>query len=348
MERLKIAIVGMGQRACFHGGLLFLENKDEVEMVAVCDNRQDRLDHGVKAYSEAFENQVRGYLDYNEMYEKEELDGVFIASPNNLHFEMTIPAFEKGINVLCEKPMELTLEKCDKIIAKAKETGKVLSMAMQMHYRARYHKIKELIEQGAIGTVAQLWCTEYRGPYGEMKDWVWDKEKSGGAIFEKNCHHYDLLNWWADSVPTTVYASGNIIKHHKPWGFNSNIVDNAWVINDYESGARAMLGINFMRSLKLDHKREFGIIGTEGNIFFNLEDGEIVRVERNNKHKELYDMRDNQWIRGGLTGDFLNCIRTGKTPLMTGEMAKDSLLVPMAAEKSIDEKRIVHVNEFLS
>ena len=345
MKKVRIGMVGMGQRTCFHGGIIFSGCKKDVEIVAVCDNRKDRLEYGVKAYSDEFKCKVKGYLDYKEMFQKEELDGVFIATPNYIHKDIAVAALEKGIDVLCEKPMELSLKKCDEMTKAANKAKKILAFGMQMHYRARYHKVKELVQKGAIGKIAQVWCTEYRGPYGEMKDWVWDKKLSGGAIFEKNCHHYDLLNWWVDSMPTTVYASGNILKHKKPYGIKSEIIDNAWVINDYENGARAMLGINFLADPRKEHYREFGLIGTEGKIFFSWADGEIIHVEYNSLHKEHYEMIQNQWIRGGLEQDFVNCIRSGKQPLITSDAAKNSLLVPMAAELSMDEKRIVHVNE---
>lgn len=343
--RLKVAVLGLGQRACFHGGLLFNDVKERVEMVVVCDIYPERLEFGQKAYSESFEGPVRGYTDYREMFKKENLDGVFITGPNYLHRDMTISAFENGIHVLCEKPMEVTLQKCDEMLEAAKKHNKVLAFGMQMHYRKRYFKVKEIIESGAIGKVAQLWCTEYRGPYGKMKDWVWDKEKSGGAIFEKNCHHYDLLNWWADSKPTTVYATGNIMKHNTPYGIKSEIVDNAWILNNYENGASAMVGICFLSDHSMSHQREFGVHGTEGKIFFSWHDNEIIHVRYNNQHEEHFDMRKNQWIRGGLEGDFLDCMATGKAPLVTGEVARSSLLVPMAAEKSIEEQRIVNISE---
>lgn len=345
MKKIRVAVIGMGQRSCFHGGHLFSSCKNDIEMAAVCDNRKDRLEFGVKAYSEDFKCNVKGYLDYNEMFQKEKLDGVFIVTPNYTHKDITLAAIASGINVLCEKPMEISLKNCDEMIRAAKKAKKILAFGMQMHYRARYHKVKELIENGAIGKIAQIWCTEYRGPYCEIKDWVWKKELSGGAIFEKNCHHYDLLNWWVDSMPTTVYASGNIIKHKKPYGIKSEIIDNAWIINDYENGARGMVGINFLADPQMNHRREFGILGTEGRISFNLDDGEIIHVEYNSLHNENYEMIQNQWIRGGLEQDFIDSIRTGRQTLVTGEMAKNSLLVPMAAELSIDEKRIVHISE---
>ncbi len=345
MDKVRVGIVGMGQRTCFHGGHIFKQDQDEVVLAAICDNRPDRLSHGKQAYEQTFGYPIDAYEDYREMYKKAKLDGVFIAGPNYLHRDMTVAALEAGIHVLCEKPMEVTLAKCDEMIAAAERTGKLLCLGMQMHYRVRPHKIREIVESGAIGEPVMAWCTEFRGPYGKMKDWVWDPAKSGGAIVEKNCHHYDILDLWVQSPPTTVYATGGIKKHFTPWGHKSDIVDHAWIVNDYESGAKGMVGVAFVRE-KGQHDRELGIQGTEGRVYYGHRDGEIVHFEHNDGHVEYFDYTEGgNVLRGGLTGDFVRCIRTGDQPLVTPERGKNALLVPMAAEKSIVEKRIVHVSE---
>ena len=342
MKKLRIGIIGMGQRTCFHGGCVFV-GEEEVQIAGICDNKADRLEYAEKMYREQFGYEVPGYLDYKRMYKDAELDGVFISSPNYIHKEMTIDALESGLPVLCEKPMELTLARSDEMIDAARRTGQLLGLGMQMHYRRRYHKVKEIINSGAIGKVAQIWCTEYRPPYIAMKDWVWDSKKSGGAIHEKNCHHYDIMNMWVQSKPTTVYATGGIIKHFEPWGYKSDIIDNAWILNDYENGAKGMVSICFLATHEQGHYREFGVHGTEGKIFFNTKEKEKINVTYSSGDTEVYDAPG--VIRGGLWSDFLTCIRENKEMLVTPEMGRESLLVPMAAEISIQEKRIVHVDE---
>jgi len=343
VSKIRIGIVGMGQRSCLHGGAVFRGCKEEMQIAAICETRPERLARGKEMYEGEFGYEIPTYEDYLAMYEQADLDAVYVASPNDMHRDMTIAAFEKGLHVLCEKPMEVSLAKCDEMINAAARHNRVLVMAMQMHYRVRYHKVRELIESGAIGRVANVWCTEYRGPFIESKDWVWDQKKSGGAIVEKNCHHYDILDLWVQSDPTTVYASGNILKHTNRSGMSSEIVDNAWIVNDYENGARGMVGINFLAEKK--HCREFGVIGTEGRVMFSSADAEVLHVEYNDRRCEEYDYKWVPEIRGGVFLDFVRCIRTGEQPLVTGERARKSLLVPLAAERSIQEKRVVNVSE---
>ena len=133
------------------------------------------------------------------------------------------------------------------------------------------------------------------------------------------------------------------MKHTKPWGFKSDIIDHAWILNDFENGAKGMVSINFMASEKQKHTREFGVIGTDGKIFFSLEDEELIHLSYGNGENETFDVPG--VIRGGMFVDFLECVKTKTQPLVTPEMGRKSLLVPMAAEISIKEHRIVHVNE---
>jgi predicted dehydrogenase len=344
MSKLRIGIIGTGQRVCFHGGCTFKECKDLIEITALCDIKPERVEYAKKMYAQEFGYDSATYTDYRKMLDSEKLDGVYVSGPNDTHLEMTLACFDKGVHVLCEKPMEISLERCDRMIAAAKKKKLVLSMGMQMHYRERYHIVKRLINEGRVGKPAMVWCTEYRHPFVGMKDWVWDTSRSGGAIVEKNCHHYEIFDLWLNSLPTTVYATGNQMKHfNATGGGKSDIIDNAWVVNDYECGARGMVGICFLATNDNRHYREFGLHGTEGKITFSSADGEKIHWEHiSGDTAEFVSNRD---LEGGLFRDFCECVRTGRQPLVTGELARRSLLVPLAAEKSLVEKRVVNVDE---
>jgi len=342
MSKVRIGIVGAGQRVCNHGGCVFRNCGRALQVAALCDVHSGRLSEAKRKYEQQFGYEIGTYADYVEMYEQAQLDGVYIAAPNYLHKDIAVAAFEHGLHVLCEKPLSVTLADCDAMIAASQKAGKVFGAAMQMHYRKRYHKVRELIDEGLVGHPAMLWCTEYRGPFPKAMSWVHRTEKSGGALVEKNCHHYDILNLWAQSDPTTVYASGNTLKHKVMGGERSEIIDNAWVVSDYASGARAMVGICFLGRDK-SHRREFGVQGTEGKVWFSSEDSEVIHFESTSGETE--DFTINEDLRGGVFKDFVECMQTGKQPLVTPEMARRSLLVPLAAERSMREKRIVDVAE---
>ncbi|MBT3379382.1 MAG: Gfo/Idh/MocA family oxidoreductase [Lentisphaerae bacterium] len=343
MDQLRLGIVGCGLRVCHHGGCVFRDCQDSARIVGMCDPVAEKRVRAGKMYSEEFRYEIPVFPSLREMAEATGVEAVYVATPNDTHCEAVLEAFDLGLHVLCEKPMDITLAKCDRMIAAAETSGRILGLGMQMHYRERYHKVRELIAEGTIGEPGMVWCTEYRPPFKQEKDWVWQSWHSGGAIVEKNCHHYDILDLWVGSEPTTVYASGNILKLHTGGGVESDIVDNAWIINDYASGARAMVGICFLAGWDQGHYREFGVHGTRGSVTFSSKDGEILHVQTENGERTEYAIDHD--LRGGIYRDFVECACTGRQPLVTGERGRRSLLVPIAAELSILEKRPVSVTE---
>ena len=341
MKTLQLGIIGAGgQRCCFHGGCVFKDVKN-ARIAALCDNVPEKLKYARDMYAEHTGFTGALYEDYREMIAKEKLDAVYISSPNYLHREMAVACLDAGLHILCEKPFALSLADVDEIIAAGLRNNRIIGVGMQMHYRDRYLKIGEMIDAGEIGRVTQCWCMEHRPTFAVMKDWVWEAKLSGGAVVEKNCHHYDVMDIWVKSDPTLVYATGGIMRHFTPHGFRSEIVDNAWIVNDYANGVKGMVGINFCEDSR--HYREFGIIGTQGRITFNTEDNEIIHIRKNNGEKR--DFQSDVLIRGDIFQDFIDSVLEGRQPLVTAEMGRRSVLVPLAAEISIQEKRAVHVSE---
>jgi predicted dehydrogenase len=336
--------MGTGRRVVNHGEIPFRDCSDDCEVTALCDNKPENLQEAADLLKEKTGVQAKGYDDYRKMLDAEELDGVYIAGPNDTHAEMAVACMEAGVHVLCEKPLEVSLAKVDEMIAARDRTGKILAVGLQMEYNDHYHKFRDYVKSGKLGDIIQVWCMEYRDPYFESKEWVWEKERSGGAIVEKNCHHYDIMDFWVDSMPTTVYATGSIAKVHEMSGKKSEIVDNAWILNDYENGCKGMLGVCFLGGRGKGHHREFGIHGTEGKATMCLTDKEQIHVSLNTGEKEVIPQVEVK-VRGNLWRDFVDCIKNGTEPLVSAERGRKSLLIPMAAELSIEESRIVHVNE---
>ena len=340
---LKIAVIGLGHRACHYGSLPFVG--ENATICGVCESDKQRLTDGAAIYSSTFKYNVPGFLSCEELFDRTKPDGVYISTPNNTHCEIAVAAMQRGIHVLCEKPLDISLARCDKIIAAAKSNRVILATGMQMNYRKRYHRIQKMIQEGVIGEPVMTWCVDYRHPFREGKKWVWDSELSGGSLVEKNCHHCDIMDMWmGGSNPVSVYATGNIRKHHAPHGYESNIVDNAYVVYDYENGARGMLEISFL--MENVHDRQMGVQGTEGRLWVQYSEGERIHVVQANG--KTFEVDEPGELRGGLFRDFLDCIAEGNEPLVGGAKARQSLLVPLAGEISMAEKRVVQISELES
>lgn len=210
MKKLRLGIIGVCRRGTLPD---HCHKKDEgVEIVAGADITQRALDSFKERYKEKFDSEVNGYLDYKEMIEKEDLDGIFITSPDYCHEEQAIYVLNKKIPVYLEKPMALTVEGCDKVMQAAKDNDTKLMLGHNMRYMKFTNKMKEIIESGAIGEVKAIWCRHFISYGGDayFHDWHADRTKSNGLLLQKGAHDIDIIHWLANSYSTKVTGMGNL------------------------------------------------------------------------------------------------------------------------------------------
>ena len=155
-DRVRLGIIGIGGRASAH--ISALNEIDACEITALCDIDPDHLQNGV--------DQVKGakpgtFRDYTKLLEQPNVDAVAIVTPNQLHKEMTIRALEAGKHVLCEKPMGITMEDCDEVVAAAKKSRYLLQYGMQLRHTPTFIKVNELVQGGAIGNIRYAWISDF-------------------------------------------------------------------------------------------------------------------------------------------------------------------------------------------
>ncbi len=190
-KKLKIGIIGTGWIASAHMES-YLKMPD-VEIVAGADLIPGKADDFFKKYN----INARTYLSHKEMIDAEpELDAVSVCTYNATHAECTIYALKKGLHVLLEKPMCVTLEEAIDICRAEKESGKVLSIGFQPRFDANMKMIKKLVESGELGKVyyIQTGGGRRRGiptPFGTS---FIEKETGGiGALGDIGCYSLDMV-----------------------------------------------------------------------------------------------------------------------------------------------------------
>lgn len=151
---------------------------------------------------------IRAYATAEELVRDLNVDVVAVTLPTHLHCEVTCLALAAGKHVICEKPMALTLEDCDRMLAAADAAGRTLMIAQCIRFWPQYERIRQEIARGAIGDVRFAFLRRIANPPGYSKDnWLLDAQRSGGAIFDLQVHDLDfaldLLG-----APQSVYASG--------------------------------------------------------------------------------------------------------------------------------------------
>ena len=360
MEKLRYGVIGCaGQMGMAH--LLFLNNvvADKVRVEALCDVDADQA----RACADLFPSEVRVFDDYRKLLEIDEIDAVLISTPNHSHKQIAVDAFAAGKHVFCEKPLANTLKDCDEIIAAADRSGKFLQVGLVYRYSPLYRKMKELVESGEIGPVHMMWCKELLGSfYGQ---WRFKEALSGGAIVEKNCHHFDIFNWMIGARPRKVCAFGgqNVIKRghsvesiimetgEKNIVSDSEVIDNAFVIVEYENGARAELSLCFFSPYGND--LEIGAVGEIGkleswvkehriHLWRNADEGRMEVVEPESDVDQYGVFHSGAYLQHI---DFTESILSGTPPFCSGEIGKESIIIALAAEKSIKEERVVYIDE---
>ena len=202
-NKLKVGIIGTGWIAEYH--LIAYKNMPDVEVVAGADLIEGKAkkffeDNGVEG--------VRCYLSHKEMLDHEELDAVSVCTYNATHAECSIYALKKGVNVLLEKPMCVTLDEALEIMKAEKESKKVLSIGFQPRFDENMKMIRKIVESGELGEVyyIQTGGGRRRGiptPFGTS---FIEKETAGiGALGDIGCYSLDMvLNAIGYPKPLTV------------------------------------------------------------------------------------------------------------------------------------------------
>lgn len=360
-NEIRLAIIGLGDMGSAHA-----EGFDHIEgcrVTWVCD---PNLSNRERALGLLRNNKPQICDDFRDLLDKDDVDAVVISVPNYLHHEVAVPFLDKGMPVFLEKPIAPTLDQCDSIMRAAQRTGAILQIGLVYRYSKIYNRMAQEVQSGKFGQVTMMWCKEFRDEF-PPADWFYDEQKSGGALVEKDCHHFDIFNWMIGSRPVRVFASGgqhvfqngkpalikNSYTHYPPKIIdNSTIVDHAWVIIDYENGSKANLGLcMYLKPFNcMDEGLEIGVIGSNGRQMVAKRDETLGIYGGEDRQKELihFDVHSETFGDGHIGGqrqrhEFLRSIRTGSQPFSDVNVGRDSLLIALAAERSIKEGKPVFI-----
>lgn len=185
------------------------------QVVAVCDINQNIEEDTKKAVGnigdtdEAIDfGSFELYTDFDKMLKDAKLDAVSITLPTYLHPDYSIKALAAGVNVMCEKPMALNVEGCDRMIAEAKRSGKVLQIGHCVRFWPEYAKTKQLIDSGKYGKViAATFQRLSATPTWAIDNWIMDEKRSGGAALDLHIHDTDYVQYLF-GIPRAVCSSG--------------------------------------------------------------------------------------------------------------------------------------------
>ncbi|MEM7369780.1 MAG: Gfo/Idh/MocA family oxidoreductase [Bacteroidota bacterium] len=206
--KLKIVLVGTGVRGTSFWGKRLVEQYPELlEFVGLCDNNPGRL-----AYAKEYMGvNCPVFTDFEHMLTETKPELVIVTTKDSTHHEFIIKGLDMGCDVLTEKPLTTDEHKCQAILDAERRNRRNVIVGFNYRWSPYMTKVKELLANGAIGTVSSVDFHWYLNTYhgaSYFRRWHGLRQSGGTLWVHKATHHFDLLNWWLDSDPAEVFAYG--------------------------------------------------------------------------------------------------------------------------------------------
>lgn len=261
METLRVGVIGTGMMGCEH--IRNVVSNPRMEVVAIADPNQQSQRWAAEALA-GVSGDVRSYSGHLDLIESGGVDALIVASPNHTHHGILLDVLATEIPVLVEKPMCTTVEDCLEVVRAAESRAAVTWVGLEYRYMPAVAALLAEVASGSLGVPRMMAIREHRFPFlPKVDNWNRFDRNTGGTLVEKCCHFFDLMNLALGSRPTRVVASGGQDVNHLDESYDGerpDILDNAYVIVDYESGARAMLDLS-MFAEGGRHEQEIVVVG---------------------------------------------------------------------------------------
>ncbi|MEW6304721.1 MAG: Gfo/Idh/MocA family oxidoreductase [Verrucomicrobiota bacterium] len=343
---LRLGFIGIGAMGLSHVKQFHVKQAARARAVAVCSRNDANIRKALEVAPDA-----RVFRDERELIHSD-LDAVVISSPNSTHAALARETLASGKHLFLEKPVGVTREECASVLAAAEKSDRVVLIGHELRYSAFFQKMKALVDAGDIGTPRMVWTREFRGPFQPKSgQWIQDDRMSGGMMVDKNCHHFDIMNWWVGARPKRVAAFGGTAVNRVIDGPHQ-VNDHSTVSFEYANGVRGTLQICLFARDFPHEDLEMGIVGDAGMLQTRISTIEILQWKRGSGQGE--PIAHQVAARGGegwgnhlgfdeIHAAFLDAVLDGKRPLTTVPDCVDGTLLAIAAEESIRSRQIVEI-----
>ncbi len=317
---LRFGVIGVGVIGRQHVQRL-LSYPGDAALVAIADMSADA------ARAVAGEYGTTAAESVDDLLARDDIDAVVIAIPSGLHADMAVAALDAGKHVLLEKPIDVTVDAADRIIAAEERSGKVLTVVSQRRFAPENSFLHSAIRSGDFGRITSanieiaLWRSQ---EYYDSGSWrgTW-KLDGGGALMNQGVHMVDLILWLLGDVEE-VHAYGGLLAHER-----IEVEDTIAITARFASGAV----LTFLASTASygDFPIRVAVMGDAGAAVTLDERFSHFRLESGT------DLPDFEPVDVGLAGldDFVNAVRGGRSPLITSREARAAVAFIEAAYESM-------------
>jgi len=323
-DAIRFGVIGLGMGAA---RCKMIAGTAGARLVAVADLNAERREKIAAQYK------VAAYDDYRKMLERKDLDVVMVMTPSGLHGKIGMDVAAAGRNVVTTKPIDVTLQNADALIAACKKAGVKLAVDFDARYAPDNHRVKEAIESGRFGKIilgeARLkWFRSdeyFQASGGWRGTWAMD---GGGSLMNQTVHWVDILQWLMGPVESVVGQIG--IFNHK-----IETEDLGMAMLRFKSGAYGTLLGTTTHPVDLPARIE--VHGAKGAAM--LENHKAVMFTIKGEPPEtapyVYNGPKN------VVEDMIQVLTQGKTPEVGGEEGRKSIEIVIAVYRSAQSGRPV-------
>ena len=365
IEKIRYGIVGCGSMGREH-----IENIRALaggHVTAIADPHAPS-----RALAQAlFDAPPREFENHNDLIASGLCDALVIATPNSSHIDVLRDALATELHILVEKPLCTTIEDGVELLRRAEGRRALVWVGQEYRYMPPVAELIRMTHAGDVGRVHQVGIREHRQPfYPKVGDWNRFNINTGGTLVEKCCHYFNLMDVILREHPLRVFASGAQRVNHLDERYDGrapDILDSAYVIVEYASGARAMLDLCMFAENSID-KEHIVVVGDKGKLESLLPSLTLRFGRRDGDRRDV-------WGEGPSNGNgvvvrrvwdsdikypghhfgasyvehqrFADAIRNGKAAEVTLEEGLRSVATGLAAHRSIDTGRLVTLAEVL-
>lgn len=259
MKAVRYGVIGLGNQGNYYTKFFYDGKVENAELVALCDNNQERLTVAKEKYGEGFSY----YSDYKAMLNAGVCDAVLVVTPHYQHPEIVSDCLEKGVHVICDKPAGVYTKQVREMNEVAKKNSARFAIMFNQRTNCFYRKMREIVQSGGIGELQRVnWIiTDWFRPqsYYDSGNWRATWQGEGGGVLINQCpHQIDLVQWIVGKMPKTVRGFCAYGKWH-----DIEVEDEVTAYFEYENGAT---GVFITSTGEAPGDNRFEISGTKGKL----------------------------------------------------------------------------------
>jgi predicted dehydrogenase len=368
-DQVRMGVIGSGSRGTFVMGVF--QKDPAVRVGAICDVYEPNLERAVSAAAKAQGSAPKVYRNYQQLLADKEIQAVLIATPEHWHYQMVMDAIAAGKDIYVEKPLCQTPEQGVKLVEAEKHTKCVIQVGMQRRSYDLYQEGRGIVASGKLGSVRMVrswWLNNYlggapatkldgpldweqwQGPAARhafdanrFRQWRFYSDYAGGILADQGAHVFDGIHMLMGAgYPLAVNASAG--KPHKP---GVDQPESVVAIAEYPEDFIGVFSVNYAAMLyqsrndqlnQLDGDKARMDIGREELKVFLKGAEDVAAIEKKSP-------KGFGWATDLHVQNFLECVRTRKTPTAPMRLAFQAALVVQMANLSLQQGRRVRWNQ---